>query len=163
MSQPSVLEIDVVRLLKKSKGAGHRQLVIPAKPGNSFVLLGQFAIKRDGASWIRTAVDQVPDEYNPAILHIGILPQLRNNLPEFVCLSVNISNDRYGTVNTMGNRRHGDFIWWKKGGSHLATEDEFGGCQAAGRNSLLGVNQVGGKQRGDNQPVVVRSVPFQRR
>ena len=51
----------------------------------------------------------------------------------------------------------------KKGGSHLATEDEFGGCQAAGRNSLLGVNQVGGKQRGDNQPVVVRSVPFQRR
>ena len=63
MSQPSVLEIDVVRLLKKSKGAGHRQLVIPAKPGNSFVLLGQFAIKRDGASWIRTAVNQVPDEY----------------------------------------------------------------------------------------------------
>jgi hypothetical protein len=32
--------------------------------------------------------------------------QLANDLPELVRLAMHIANDSYGTVNSLGNRRH---------------------------------------------------------
>jgi hypothetical protein len=74
------------------------------------MVLRQIAVQINSTCGIGTSIDKVSDEDYPTTMNIGQSRQLPNNLPELVRLTMDITNHRNGSINTLGNRGHETLI-----------------------------------------------------
>jgi hypothetical protein len=64
------------------------------------MLMGQIAVQIEYAFCIRTTIDQVTNEHNPAILNIRRAFQLSDDSTQFLHLAVNIADDGNRSVDS---------------------------------------------------------------
>lgn len=106
VANPSLRPVGVVRRGDHPQGSAHRQLVISANQGRSGMFDHQIADDVERSLRVRTSIHKIADEYNPAALIIGPLPQSVQYDQQLIDLTVNITDHGDRSVNSRCQLTH---------------------------------------------------------